>query len=317
MQQGEQVATMEIRWLEDFIALAQTRHFSRAAEQQHVSQPTFSRRIRLLEETMGTTLINRQTLPLSLTPAGEQFLEFCERTTTELRATRERIAAVSDAAQSRLRIAAVQSLFSHFYPEWVEREQLGELLLPDLQSTNWIGADYIDALEQGRCDLALVYWHADLPWGDRLDPQRFRWHTLAQERLIPLSLAQQGQPRFELPGSERQPLPFIAYHSRNFIASAIAAHLRRTQPLLHLLPLNENTQAASVKTLIKQGYGVGWLPQRIAGPSAHYGQLVRAGDERWDIDIEVRLVALRDCALPALGQLWQCLESTAVEPSLS
>jgi len=308
---------MEIRWLEDFIALAQTRHFSRAAEQQHVSQPTFSRRIRLLEEAMGTTLINRQTLPLSLTPAGELFLEFCERTTAELRGTREQIVAVSEAAQSRIRIAAAQSLFSHFYPEWVEREQLGELLLPDLQSTNWIGVDYIEALEQGRSDLALIYWHPDLPWGDRLDPQRFRWHTLAWERLIPLSLAQQGQPRFELPGSEQQPLPFIAYHPRNFMASAIAAHLRRTQPPLHLLPLNENTQAASVKTLIKQGYGVGWLPQRIAGPSAHYGQLVRAGDERWDIDIEVRLVALRDCALPALGWLWQRLESTAVEPSLS
>ncbi|MGB8711722.1 MAG: LysR family transcriptional regulator, partial [Onishia taeanensis] len=60
---------MELRWLEDFIALARTRHFSRAADEQNVTQPTFSRRIKLLEEEMGTTLINRQTLPLSLTPA--------------------------------------------------------------------------------------------------------------------------------------------------------------------------------------------------------------------------------------------------------
>ncbi|HBC34686.1 MAG TPA: LysR family transcriptional regulator, partial [Marinobacter adhaerens] len=55
---------MEVRWLEDFLALARTRHFSRAAELQHVSQPTFSRRIKLLEEAMGSTLVNRQTLPL-------------------------------------------------------------------------------------------------------------------------------------------------------------------------------------------------------------------------------------------------------------
>ncbi len=53
---------MEIRWLEDFIALARTRHFSRAADEQHVTQPTFSRRIKLLEEEMGVTLINRQTV---------------------------------------------------------------------------------------------------------------------------------------------------------------------------------------------------------------------------------------------------------------
>ncbi|MEZ5476956.1 MAG: LysR family transcriptional regulator [Thiolinea sp.] len=62
---------MELRWLDDFIALANMRHFSRAAEARHVSQPTFSRRIKLLEEAVGATLIDRNTLPLSLTlPAG-------------------------------------------------------------------------------------------------------------------------------------------------------------------------------------------------------------------------------------------------------
>ena len=57
---------MELRWLEDFIVLARTQHFSRAAEEQNVTQPTFSRRIKLLEEGMGTTLINRQTLPQTI-----------------------------------------------------------------------------------------------------------------------------------------------------------------------------------------------------------------------------------------------------------
>ncbi|MDD9877297.1 MAG: LysR family transcriptional regulator [Magnetovibrio sp.] len=36
---------MELTWLEDFIVLARTRHFSRAALERHVSQPAFSRRI--------------------------------------------------------------------------------------------------------------------------------------------------------------------------------------------------------------------------------------------------------------------------------
>src|SRR5690625_7583325 len=82
---------MELRWLEDFIALARTQHFSRAAEEQHVTQPTFSRRIKLLEEEMGVTLINRQTLPLSLTPAGEEFLTLCEQVTERVRLTHERL----------------------------------------------------------------------------------------------------------------------------------------------------------------------------------------------------------------------------------
>ena len=105
---------MEIRWLEDFLALARTRHFSRAAEQQHVSQPTFSRRIKLLEESMGTTLINRQTLPLSLTPAGEVFQELCERITRDVRDTRDRIAALDAEASARISVGSTQGLFSHF-----------------------------------------------------------------------------------------------------------------------------------------------------------------------------------------------------------
>ena len=76
---------MEIRWLEDFIALAKTRHFSRAADEQNVTQPTFSRRIKLLEEEMRVTLIDRNTLPLSLTPAGEVFLQSAELITKQLR----------------------------------------------------------------------------------------------------------------------------------------------------------------------------------------------------------------------------------------
>lgn len=44
---------METRWLDDFIALAHTRHFSRAADERNITQPTLSRRIKMLEEEMG------------------------------------------------------------------------------------------------------------------------------------------------------------------------------------------------------------------------------------------------------------------------
>ena len=102
---------MEIRWLEDFMALARTRHFSRAAELQHVSQPTFSRRIKLLEEAMGATLINRQSLPLSLTPAGEAFVELCERVTRDVRETKDRISDMESEASARISVGSTQGLF--------------------------------------------------------------------------------------------------------------------------------------------------------------------------------------------------------------
>ncbi|WP_308723805.1 LysR family transcriptional regulator, partial [Metapseudomonas otitidis] len=47
---------LETKWLEDFVALANTRSFSQAAERRFVTQPAFSRRIRSLEAALGLTL---------------------------------------------------------------------------------------------------------------------------------------------------------------------------------------------------------------------------------------------------------------------
>ena len=64
---------MNFLWLEDFVALASTGNFSRAAEERHMTQPAFSRRIRALEEWLGVVLIDRATHPAVLTEAGEWF----------------------------------------------------------------------------------------------------------------------------------------------------------------------------------------------------------------------------------------------------
>jgi len=126
---------MEIRWLEDFITLARTRHFSRAAETQNVTQPTFSRRIKLLEEEMGVTLVDRQTLPLTLTPAGEEFLRLCEQITERVRLTRERIGQIAENQARRIVIAAPQSALSYILPGWLDQHRLQQRVEPYLRAT--------------------------------------------------------------------------------------------------------------------------------------------------------------------------------------
>ena len=66
---------METKWLEDFISLVETKNFSRSAQLRHVTQPAFSRRIRSLENWLGTDLVDRTTFPTRVTPAGMVFYE--------------------------------------------------------------------------------------------------------------------------------------------------------------------------------------------------------------------------------------------------
>lgn len=301
---------MEIRWLEDFMALARTRHFSRAAELQHVSQPTFSRRIKLLEEAMGATLINRQTLPLSLTPAGECFFELCQRVTRDVRDVRSQIADMEAEVSARISVGSTQGLFSHFYQRWASEAGVEDRLQLNLKATNWVGEQFLDALDSGECDLVLCYWHQDLPWRERLARRDYESIILARESLVPVSVAgSDGKPRFPLPGAAGQAVPLIAYHSRGFLQSAIEAHLGRSRESVNLLPLNENTQSASIKALVKQGFGMGWLPSRMTEKSEHFGSLTRAGDERWDVPLEIRLIRRHEPRSDDLLTLWKKLEN--------
>ncbi|SFH73046.1 LysR family transcriptional regulator [Modicisalibacter xianhensis] len=301
---------MEIRWLEDFIALAKTRHFSRAADAQNVTQPTFSRRIKLLEEEMGLTLVNRQTLPLSLTPAGEEFLLLCEHVTERVRLTRERLHQIADNQARRIVIAAPQSVLSYVLPDWLARHDLQERVEPYLRATSWLLLDYFHALERDECDLAFCYW----PQGRcplALDLSAYEHLCIDTETLIPVSAPDEnGRPRYALPGQRRQPLPYIAYHPRGLLHAVLEARLAQASQEVHLMKLNENVQTANIKELVTQGYGIGWLPLRTAQRSLASGELVHAGDERWNVPLELRLYRYREHRHPGLDDLWQQLQET-------
>jgi DNA-binding transcriptional LysR family regulator len=93
--------------LEFLLALAQERHFGRAAEACGVSQPTLSGGIKQLEESLGVLLVQRGSRFKSFTPEGERTLDWARRIVGDSRALRQEIDALKLGLSGHLKIAAI------------------------------------------------------------------------------------------------------------------------------------------------------------------------------------------------------------------
>ncbi len=307
---------MEIRWLEDFIVLEKTRHFSRAAIEQNVTQPTFSRRIKLLEQEVGVTLIDRNSLPLSLTPAGEIFLGAAKQIVQTAQETKRRCLEVRETELSRLSFATTQSLYLSIYQSWLKpfSEQIDTDVELNLESTTWLINDFITALQQQQCDLMLCFWSKDLEELKALDSEEYEYLRIYDEWMIPVSAVDEtGQATHQLPGSKRKPLPYIGYQEKTVLGPLLKRFLSQCAPAPYLTTMNENMHAAGVRAMIEQGFGIGWVIQKLVSKSIQEGKLVTVGDEQWRIPLQVRLYRLKNNTNPNLSIFWKNIKANLIE----
>src|SRR5215469_10322794 len=110
---------MDLIWLEDFLAIAEDGGFSRAAERRHVTQPALSRRIKALEEWLGTPLFERSSHTLTLTAAGTAFRPVAEDVVRRVMAGREEALEVARLKAETIHFAATHALSQSFFPNWI------------------------------------------------------------------------------------------------------------------------------------------------------------------------------------------------------
>ncbi|GJN94872.1 transcriptional regulator [Mycobacterium marinum] len=104
----EEVSVL-FRQLEYFVAVAQERHFARAAEKCYVSQPALSSAIAKLERELNVTLINRGHSFEGLTPEGERLVVWAKRIIAEHDAFKAEVDAVRSGITGTLRLGTVPS----------------------------------------------------------------------------------------------------------------------------------------------------------------------------------------------------------------
>ena len=110
---------MNLRDLRYLLALADHRHFGRAAEASHVSQPTLSTQIRKLEEELGVALVERAPRKVMLTEAGTEIAQRARNVIAEVEQMREIARRAHDPESGTLRLGLFPTLGPYLLPHVV------------------------------------------------------------------------------------------------------------------------------------------------------------------------------------------------------
>lgn len=307
---------MELKWLEDFVAVAETSSFSRAAEVRHVTQPALSRRIRQLEAWLEAVLISRATIPAELTPAGENFLPVAREIIRTFYASKEMLRPVAE--HGMIRLAALHTLTVTFFPAWLQAldgriPALRTSLIPD---RGGIEAN-LTALTDGEADFFLTYGHGDVPF--HLNRERFDYLTIGHDRVIPVSAptlqlqgnAIAGSGLLERAVTERLTIPYLSYGLSSFFGVALK-RLFAAQPAFRRLTVHENTISAGLKTLAVTGAGLCWLPESLVERELRSGALVAATEtDHWTLDLEIRLYRAMENRSRSTDVFWEAASAMA------
>lgn len=300
---------MQIRWVEDFLTLADAKGFARAAERRNVSQPTFSRHIQSLEQWLGVELIDRRVQGVQLTPSGRIFREFAIdllRRTYDMRAL---LRGQTQTSEPVVRFSVAHTLSVTFFPKWLNelKAALGSGVPAHVSAVN-VGEGAL-ALTEGATDLLIVYHHPQLPV--LLDPKRFPHLTLATEKMQPFSAPlPSGAPKFRLPGPEGAPLPFLSYSSGTYLGQVVEMILLNMGEPARLTRTFDTHMAESLKAMVLASHGLGWLPQTSAEREVKEGRLVAAGSSRWTCQLEIRLHRLADRGNERVERIWRLLQDS-------
>ncbi len=247
---------MELRQLRYLVSLSEERHFTRAAEREHIAQPALSQQIRRLEQDVGLPLVERTTRHVAMTEAGEVLVARARRILAEVDVAIAELAALAGVQAGRVTVGAIHTMgpvdvslalaiFHHRHPgvELTVREQSSEELAEMLR---------VDEL-----DLAF------LSVTERVESHGLGLAQLISEELVVLLPTQHwlaGRKRIrmaELAGEQ-----FISYREGARLRELLAAAGEHAgfRPRVTL----ESNESERIRRLVARRMGVAILPRSDA-----------------------------------------------------
>ena len=246
---------MEMHQLAYFESVSRHLHFTRAAEELHVAQPSVSQQIRKLETELGTPLFHRMKRHVALTEAGETFLPHAQAVLRRLEEARLEVQELSGLRKGTLAVGAPPSVGTHLLPAALaafSRLHPGiALAFREAGSRTLLGL-----LEAGELDLAVVIQPIRHPVLETL-PLLEEELLLAVPRHHPLA---KGKGRVRLAQLRQEPFVLLRGGAYDLREQTLAACRRAGfEPLVAL----DGGEMDSMPRFVAAGIGIAILPAMV------------------------------------------------------
>ncbi|WP_336950947.1 LysR substrate-binding domain-containing protein [Acinetobacter sp. AS167] len=245
--------TLEIRWIEDLLALDQEKSISKAASIRHVTQSAFTRRIQNIEESLGFQILKRYSKNIDFTDAGQVLLSTAKNIKNQMDTTIKYLEKNIKDNELSIKFAVSHSLITQFFPKFIQKlySDYNDLKLEIIAANLQQG---IHLLKEGSCDFLICY--CDQLTLQQLDLTLFTYHKIVNMQIVPVTASKNGLPKYQL----NQTFPLLAYSKQAYLRKCVDKII---ESKLNYRTLYETDNASDLKALALQGLGVAWLPRLL------------------------------------------------------
>lgn len=278
-----------------YLALAESRHFGRAAALSHVSPSTVSRNLKQLEEELGTILVLRDNRSVALTPDGDRFLQFARETLQHWETFQESLHQGAAQLRGQLSIyCSVTASYSFLYELLTEFR----VTYPGIAIKLHTGdpAQAIERVITGQEDIAIAARPSKLPAG-------VDFKSIAQSPLV--FIAPTDRKLLPLPAKEKHWHHWPMIISEEGIARERFNHWCREQKLMPDIYAEVGGNEAIV-SMVSLGFGVGLVPQIVLknSPLQHRVELLPEQPDFGPFETGI-CVLQRRLKSPIVAALWR------------
>jgi len=246
--------TMQLRL---FLSLSKTLNFTKTANEFYVTQPTVSNYIKVLENSIGVTLLKRDSHSVSLTAEGKEFVAYATQILSLQAEAENRLRNISEGRRGYIRIATLSSaaeLFSQCLEEFVQ-------LYPGVQvNVDMLeGAEMISAIEQCSYDIYFAHEHMVSGANDSID------YCITNTSHMALVVHKNLADRVDM----RDWSTLSGYHFVSALETgfSLSGQIRRICLNRGIVPdvINYYNRADTVLLAVNSGVGISILPSTLIG----------------------------------------------------